>query len=632
MDAHAAVLLTEGPVPYFRNGSMNVDASFDEQSSQHDVTLAGDDGKSQPHAAAGRTLPHEGVQSPDEPPIRVMALHALLYCERLFFLEEVEEIRVANAAVYAGRRLHDDVVSLDDETPEKRSLEVASEDWGILGKVDAVRRRDGVWVAYEHKRGRCGRGDNKEVLAWPSDRVQAVAYAVLLEEALGEPVPQARVRYHHDNVTALIAIDNAARADLSKAIQRARELRRTTERPPITENENLCRRCSLAPVCLPEEERLAETGDQQSETRTQRPVPTLFPSDRQRQTLHITSPKARVGRSRDTLVVTTDDGQEKLPINDIDSVVVHGFGQVSTQAIGLCARHQVSVQWFTGGGRFTAGLATSPGRVQQRIRQYKGLTNEGFCLRLSRQLMHAKVETQLRYLLRATRSNTEARNTCVPNLERIREALKKIPRAGSLQSLLGFEGIAAKAYFASLPYLISPQASAMRPQGRSKHPPRDCFNCALSFGYALIYGLVHRSILAVGLEPAFGFYHQPRTAAPPLVLDLMELFRTPLWEMPLIGSINRGQWNADEDFELRPGHVWLSNSGRKKALTLFEQRLAESYKHPHTGQSLAYARIVELEVRLLEKEWSGCPGLFARFANEVSHGYEMLAPDHLRRP
>lgn len=39
-----------------------------------------------------------------EPPIRVMALHALLYCERLFYLEEVEELRVADHAVYAGRR------------------------------------------------------------------------------------------------------------------------------------------------------------------------------------------------------------------------------------------------------------------------------------------------------------------------------------------------------------------------------------------------------------------------------------------------------------------------------------------------------------------------------------------------
>jgi len=50
----------------------------------------------------------------------------------------------------------------------------------------------------------------------------------------------------------------------------------------------------------------------------------------------------------------------------------------------------------------------------------------------------------------------------------------------------------------------------------------------------------------------------------------------------------------------------------RKAIELFEQRLTESYQHPHTGQSLSYARIVELEVRLLEKEWTGCSGLFAR--------------------
>lgn len=38
--------------------------------------------------------------------IRVMALHALAYCERLFYLEEVEEIRVADHRVYAGNMLN----------------------------------------------------------------------------------------------------------------------------------------------------------------------------------------------------------------------------------------------------------------------------------------------------------------------------------------------------------------------------------------------------------------------------------------------------------------------------------------------------------------------------------------------
>lgn len=540
-----------------------------------------------------------------DPPLRVMALHALLYCERLFYLEEVEEIRRADAAVYAGRRLHDEVLPADDETPERRSVEVQSETWGLMGKVDAARKRDGAWIAYEHKRGRCHRGPRREVLAWPSDRIQAVAYAVLLEEALGQPVREARVRYHADNATAIIAVDEAARDELRRAVQRARFLRTSTQRPPVTENENLCGRCSLAPVCLPEEERLDER---------EHAAPTLFPRNRERQTLHVVAPKARVGRSGLALVVATDEGEHKYPVEQLDAVLIHGFGQVSTQALHLCHEHDVAVHWLTAGGRFVGGLATSCGRVQQRIRQYEALARDEVRLGLARRLVQAKVLAQLRYVLRASRGDHAIRERCVPHLARMRQVLSRIPAASSADTLLGLEGVGAKAYFACLPHLLVPAVpDELRPTGRTKHPPRDPFNAALSYGYALVQSLVYRSIVAVGLEPSLGFYHRPRTAAHPLVLDLMELFRTSLWEMPLVASLNRGQWSLANDFELRPGHVWLSEAGRKKALVLFEQRLQESHQHPHTGQALSYARMVELEARLLEKEWTGCPGLFAQW-------------------
>jgi len=95
-------------------------------------------------------------------------------------------------------------------------------------------------------------------------------------------------------------------------------------------------------------------------------------------------------------------------------------------------------------------------------------------------------------------------------------------------------------------------------------------------------------------------------------MDVMELFRTTLWEIPLIGSINRMQWHPEEDFVVTVQKVWLSETGRKKAIALFEERLEDQYKHPHTGQSMTYSRMVELELRLLEKEWAGCEGLFAQ--------------------
>jgi len=50
-------------------------------------------------------------------PLRVMSLHALAYCERLFYREEVEEMRVADASVYAGRRLHVEIDKKDHRGP-----------------------------------------------------------------------------------------------------------------------------------------------------------------------------------------------------------------------------------------------------------------------------------------------------------------------------------------------------------------------------------------------------------------------------------------------------------------------------------------------------------------------------------
>ena len=125
-------------------------------------------------------------------PLRVMSLHALAYCERLFYLEEVEEIRVADHAVYAGRTLHEELKQAEEEGGQWTSLELASEALGLVGKVDALRRRDGSVIPYEHKRGRPGR-DGKRAVAWPSDALQVSAYGMLLEEQSGRAVPEGRI-------------------------------------------------------------------------------------------------------------------------------------------------------------------------------------------------------------------------------------------------------------------------------------------------------------------------------------------------------------------------------------------------------------------------------------------------------
>jgi CRISPR-associated protein Cas1 len=251
--------------------------------------------------------------------------------------------------------------------------------------------------------------------------------------------------------------------------------------------------------------------------------------------------------------------------------------------------------------------------VQRRIRQFTALTNEEICISLAKLLASAKVEGQYRYLLRASRGNEASRSAIQTSLESIQPLLAKIAEATNRDSLRGLEGTAAVHYFSALRQLLGPQVNEeFKSDKRSRKPPLDRFNACLSFGYGLVHSAVMRAILAVGLDPSFGFFHTPRSAAYPLVLDLMELFRVTLWDMPLIGSLNRGQWHPDDDFEITMAKIWLTDEGRKKAIGLFEDRLQETWKHPVLNYSLSYARTIELEARLLEKEWSGEPGLFAR--------------------
>ena len=225
---------------------------------------------------------------------------------------------------------------------------------------------------------------------------------------------------------------------------------------------------------------------------------------------------------------------------------------------------------------------------------------------------------QLSFLLRASRESAKevgetAKAEVAAAISQIRRLLGPLGRAQNIHSLRGYEGSIGAQYFKALPHLIVDEAGAeMKPEGRNRRPPRDRCNALLSFGYALLLRDVMNAILVVGLDPSLGFYHQPRSQAQPLALDLMELFRVPLVDLPVVASINRRQWDAEADFQIAGQQVWLSEAGKRKLIALYERRKEDQWKHPVIGYSLSYARLLELEVRLLEKEWMGEGGLFAR--------------------
>ena len=194
----------------------------------------------------------------------------------------------------------------------------------------------------------------------------------------------------------------------------------------------------------------------------------------------------------------------------------------------------------------------------------------------------------------------------------LRSQVRSVNQCPDASSLRGCEGVATRSYFDAMAFLLETEDDDLMSFGkRTRRPPQDAFNAALSFGYALLYKDVMAAIITVGLDSTLGFFHTPRSAAHPLALDLMEIFRVLLWDMVLVASVNRRQWKK-EHFNITRQQVWLSDKGRHQAIELYETRKQETWKHPVLNYSLSYARTIELEVRLLEKEWSEQGGNFAK--------------------
>jgi CRISPR-associated protein Cas1 len=223
-----------------------------------------------------------------------------------------------------------------------------------------------------------------------------------------------------------------------------------------------------------------------------------------------------------------------------EHLVLHGFAQITTQALRMCADEEIPVHLVTTSGAYLGGFFGASIGVQRRIRQYRGLCDEAFVLALCRRLIMGKVENQLQHLLRASRKDEAVRTSVEESLATIRLALSGLDKAADREAIMGHEGSAARAYFAALPALVEEAAGEdLKPDGRSRRPPVDRFNALLSFGYGLLYRDLVSAIVRVGLEPAFGMLHQPRTAALPLALDLMELFRVSVVDIAVLGAVNR---------------------------------------------------------------------------------------------
>jgi CRISPR-associated protein Cas1 len=618
---------------------------------------------------------------PQQIPARMM--NEFVYCQRLFYYEFVEGVFVESVDTLRGAAIHQRVdagngalpaakikkkaekTTTDDKPSEtgdaqstspqpspqsgesetemihSRSVQMGSERLGIVAKMDLVEVRAArvgetgddlagdLFAALEvcpvdYKAGTPKPGEEMNEL-WDTDKMQLGLQALILRDN-GYACNEGVIYYRATKQRVRLPITSELEGWIREKIAEAKRVVTGPIPAPLVHSPK-CVRCSLAPVCLPDETRMLaqpavkveiDAGDKAAaDGRSPDGAPRrLIAARDDTRALYLNTPGYRVGCKDEVLTVKDKDKLiEEVRMRDVSHVALFGNIQISTQAIQSLCEQEVPVTYFSMGGWFygiTRGHALK--NVFLRMEQFRLAREEKFCLGLARQFVHGKIRNHRTLLMRNHLEPSEA------IIGKLKRASEDALAAASIEELLGIEGAAASQYFQQFGGMVKVEDDLpglgmaientkqrmfnFNFNHRNRRPPTDPVNAMLSLAYSMLAKDCTLAALAVGFDPYLGFYHQPRFGRPALGLDLMEEFRPLIAESTVLNCINN-RIVTDKDFVKAGQAVNLTVPGRKRFFQTYEQRMSSLITHPLFDYKVSYRRALELQARLLAKTLTG---------------------------
>jgi CRISP-associated protein Cas1 len=258
----------------------------------------------------------------------------------------------------------------------------------------------------------------------------------------------------------------------------------------------------------------------------------------------------------------------QLPL--IEQILVFGNSQITTPAVRACLQRNIPIGYLSRLG-YCYGRTLSIEQGYRQLARYQQNITAIDRLIVAKKIVQAKIQNCRTLLLRQQRKNT------APDLSHAIEQLQHFStqtlQTDAVERLMGIEGVAAATYFNAFGQcLTNPDFTFI---ARSRRPPGNPINAMLSFGYQVIWSHILTLLELQGLDPYYGCLHQDSNRHAALASDLIEEFRAPIVDSLVLYLTNRRMIDAGNDFEYHDGGCFLNESGRKKYLTAFLQRMSE---------------------------------------------------------
>lgn len=208
-----------------------------------------------------------------------------------------------------------------------------------------------------------------------------------------------------------------------------------------------------------------------------------------------------------------------------DSIIIDGHsGYISLQAFHWLSRNKVPVFILNFDGSLISSiLPPMPVKADLRAAQVKACEEPEKKRKIAYELVKAKTQRSnevLKWLAEEYDVEKDARRVAFES--------GRLPKAKTVDDIRMVEGRVAQYYWQAL-QSIFPETFCFQSRIVRSHQynASDPVNLCLNYAYGVLEGECRKAINTVGLEPAFGFLHEParHQTAQSLVYDIQEPFR-----------------------------------------------------------------------------------------------------------
>ena len=257
-----------------------------------------------------------------------------------------------------------------------------------------------------------------------------------------------------------------------------------------------------------------------------------------------------------------------VPKNSVTRIVLSGNVSLSAGARSWAMRSGVEVVCLSRRGSYQGALiGANRGAHASRLLAQVALTSDHERrVHLAASLIGAKIRAQIHVLTRIARCDEAVH--VADTTAHMHAWRRSLTDARTLDEIMGIEGACSNAYFDALPACVPADVTF---DGRTRRPPRDLPNAALSYGYAILLSECVGALYAAGLEPSLGIAHAPTDKRPSLVLDLMEQFRPLLVDQTVMALLRTRKLRPEHGVvEAEAGGVWQGSDGKKIIVDAYE--------------------------------------------------------------